>query len=166
MLLLLARVDLGAMAMKGHSTFSKLKHCWNLTISLFSFISTSFVKEGVVLSLCSNAVNVSYNSSRLGNHFLLIRLMWRLSPFSLKIRTLIYQSSHTDSCFLLPSPNHVARIQLGQLYLRKALDQLRFLYPSEFWQDIICFLRFFLLWVKPFSFAGSIYVRSTNLGRL
>ena len=32
-----ARVDLGAMVIKGYSTFSKLQHYWNLTIRLFCY---------------------------------------------------------------------------------------------------------------------------------
>ena len=43
----LARMDPGAMAMKGFSTFPlKLQHYWNLTIRLFSFISRTLVGGG------------------------------------------------------------------------------------------------------------------------
>ena len=40
-----ARVDLGAMAMKGTLQSQKLQHYWNLTITLFSVISRNFVGE-------------------------------------------------------------------------------------------------------------------------
>ena len=43
-----ARVELGAMAIKGYSTFPKLQHCWNLTIRLFSVISRTL--DGRVLT--------------------------------------------------------------------------------------------------------------------
>ena len=58
MLPLRARVDLGAMAMKGYSA--------NLTIRLFSVISGHSL-EGGVLPLCREAVRVLYSHSRLGN---------------------------------------------------------------------------------------------------
>ena len=56
-----ARVDLGAMAMKGYSTFPKLQHSWNLTIRLFSVISRTLVRG--VLPLCRGAVSVFYSPS-------------------------------------------------------------------------------------------------------
>ena len=46
MLPLRARVDLGAMAMKGYSASPKLQHCWNLTIRLFSVICRTLVSGG------------------------------------------------------------------------------------------------------------------------
>ena len=46
MLPLRARVDLGAMAIKGYSAFPKLQHLWNLTIRLISVIYRTFVGGG------------------------------------------------------------------------------------------------------------------------
>ena len=43
MLPLQARVDPGAMAIKGYSTFPKLRHYWTLTMILFSVISRTLV---------------------------------------------------------------------------------------------------------------------------
>ena len=53
-----ARVDLGAMAMKGYSTFPKApQHCWNLTIRLFSVISRTLVRGGLTpLQRCSQCI--------------------------------------------------------------------------------------------------------------
>ena len=42
-----AKVDLGAMAMKGYSAFPKLQHHWNLTIRLFSVISRTLIGRGL-----------------------------------------------------------------------------------------------------------------------
>ena len=46
LLVLRARVDLGAMVMKGLPYYPKLQHCWNLTIRLFSVISGTLVGGG------------------------------------------------------------------------------------------------------------------------
>ena len=46
MLPLQGRVDMGAMALIGNSTFPKVHHYWNLTYSLFSVISETIVGEG------------------------------------------------------------------------------------------------------------------------
>ena len=55
MLPLRARVDLGAMAMKGYSAFPKAPA---LTIRLFSVISRTFVREGGLTPLqrCSQCI--------------------------------------------------------------------------------------------------------------
>ena len=58
-----ARVDLGAMAMKGAPHSPKLQHHWNLTIRLFSVISRTLISE--LLPLSSGAVGVFYSPSRL-----------------------------------------------------------------------------------------------------
>ena len=42
-----ARVDVGAMAMKGYSAFPRAQYNWNLTIRLFSVISRTLT-EGVL----------------------------------------------------------------------------------------------------------------------
>ncbi len=60
-----ARVDLGAMAIRGTLHSPKLQNYWNLTIRLFSVISRTLV--GGVLPLCREAVGVFYSPSRLGN---------------------------------------------------------------------------------------------------
>ena len=62
-----ARVDRGAMAMKGCSVFPKAQHYWDLTIRLFSVISGHSL--GVVLPLCRGAVSVYYSPNRLGNFY-------------------------------------------------------------------------------------------------
>ena len=67
MLPLRARVDQGAMVMKGYSAFPKApallephhQHCWNLTLRT--------LVGGGVLPLCRETVGVFYNPSRLGN---------------------------------------------------------------------------------------------------
>ena len=61
-----ARVDLGAMAMKGAPYSLKPQHHWNLTIRLFSFISRTLIGGG--LTLCRGAVGVFYSHSRLGKY--------------------------------------------------------------------------------------------------
>ena len=72
-----ARVDLGAMAIKGYSTpySPRPQHCWNLTIRLFSVISRTLVGRGV-LPLCRGAVSVFYSPNRLGNWIVWIRTVW------------------------------------------------------------------------------------------
>ena len=65
MLPLRARVDLGAMAMKGYSTFPKAPALQDLTIRFFSVISRTLVVGGG-LPLCRGAVSVFYSPSRLG----------------------------------------------------------------------------------------------------
>ena len=55
-----ARVNLGAMAMKGCSAFPKPQHYWNLTIRLFSVISRTLT---VFLPLCRLGKNKTRHSS-------------------------------------------------------------------------------------------------------
>ena len=60
-----ARVDLGAMAMKGSFVFPQSPSIyWNLIIRLFSVINRTLIGEGV-LPLCRGAVSVFYSPSRL-----------------------------------------------------------------------------------------------------
>ena len=59
-----ARVDLGAMAIKGYSASPKPQYYWSLTVRMFSVISKTFV--GGDLPLCREAVGVFYRVSRLG----------------------------------------------------------------------------------------------------
>ena len=58
MLPLRARVDLGAMAMRGTPHAPKLQHCWNLTIRLFSVISRTLVSCWglTLLQRCSQCI--------------------------------------------------------------------------------------------------------------
>ena len=59
-----ARVYLGAMAWRGNPYPPKLKYYCNLIIRLFNV--TSRILDGEVLLHCSDAVNVFYSPSRLG----------------------------------------------------------------------------------------------------
>ena len=59
-----ARVDFRAMAMKGYSPFLKAPALLKLTIRLFSVISTNSLRA--ILSLCRDAVSVSYLPSHVG----------------------------------------------------------------------------------------------------
>ena len=60
-----ARVDLGAMAMKGVLHSPKLQDYSNLTIRLFSVISRILIGGVVVLPLCREAVGVFYSPSQI-----------------------------------------------------------------------------------------------------
>ena len=64
-LLLWARMDLGVMAMKGYSIFSKAPELEPKHQTHFSVIPRSLVKGGV-LPLSRDAVGVLYSPSRLG----------------------------------------------------------------------------------------------------
>ena len=57
-----ARVDQGAMAMKGWSTFSKFHDDWNLTIRLFSVLSWTLVGGGLIPLLRSTRCILQHQS--------------------------------------------------------------------------------------------------------
>ena len=52
---------------RGTQHSRKLQHCWKLTIRLFSVISRTLVRVGI-LPLCRGAVGVFYCPSQLGKH--------------------------------------------------------------------------------------------------
>ena len=64
LLTLRARVDLGAMAMKGSPHSLKLLHYWNLTIRFFSVITWTLVKWQSVYSIALADWAVMNNVSR------------------------------------------------------------------------------------------------------
>ena len=115
MLPLRARVDLGAMAIKGYFAFPNAPVLLELHHQMFSVISRILIGGGV-LPLCRGAVSVFYSPSQLGKKRILLMYIyiniWRknfdeqISPkvinlFSRKINTitsLLYTIIRTFKC--------------------------------------------------------------------
>ena len=91
-----ARVNLGAMTIKGSSYSPKLRHFWSLTIRLFSVISRTLF--GGVSSFCREAVGVFSSSSRLGQRALNIVL--NALPSFIYVESYLLSFIYVESCSL------------------------------------------------------------------
>ena len=91
MLPLRARVDLGALAVKGFPHSPKLQYCWNLTIRLFSVINRTFIEVG------------SYPSAEKQSVYSTAPADWAKSFFIIVSRSPLPTFNYSDSTVSDPS---------------------------------------------------------------